>query len=470
MFKNINTKHRFLINMIIAQIGFFSISISAIYSSSKIITILILNLSFALIILYTNYAAMKRVVGGIDRFKLYMDDIMNFVFMRTNNIKKASYMKNDEIGLILKELNTYVENFELLRKDDMKVLGEMVLSMDKISQGIYKCKINSQSDNFMIQALRTSANDMIDDTNKSMEELKNTLLLYSQDDFRKNININPDLTGEMLIVMESVNTLGKALNANAKENFTNGKILENDSSKMNESAKNVSLRANEQAASLEEVAAALEEITSITSNNTQNAIKMANLGDKVKSSVKKGQVLANQTTSSMDNINQEINAISEAIIVIDQIAFQTNILSLNAAVEAATAGEAGKGFAVVAQEVRNLASRSAQAAKEIKELVQSATIKANEGKTISDEMISGYIELNTNISETIILIDDVSTASKEQMSGIEQINDSVSKLDHVTQENASEANSLSLIAKQTLQLAKNLVEDAKNKKFCDIEG
>ena len=107
--------------------------------------------------------------------------------------------------------------------------------------------------------------------------------------------------------------------------------------------------------------------------------------------------------------------------VIDQIAFQTNILSLNAAVEAATAGEAGKGFAVVAQEVRNLASRSAEAANEIKALVGTATQKANDGKKISDEMIKGYEELNENITQTISLINDVEAASKEQQTGIEQI-------------------------------------------------
>merc|ERR1711991_1300727 len=109
----------------------------------------------------------------------------------------------------------------------------------------------------------------------------------------------------------------------------------------------------------------------------------ADLGQTVKSAVHTGQNLATKTASSMDEINTEVNAINESITIIDQIAFQTNILSLNAAVEAATAGEAGKGFAVVAQEVRNLASRSAEAAKEIKDLVESATIKANDGKKIS---------------------------------------------------------------------------------------
>ncbi|WP_412486703.1 methyl-accepting chemotaxis protein [Arcobacter defluvii] len=191
---------------------------------------------------------------------------------------------------------------------------------------------------------------------------------------------------------------------------------------------------------------------------------MANLSKDVKDSVILGEKLAYKTASSMDEINEKVEAINEAINIIDQIAFQTNILSLNAAVEAATAGEAGKGFAVVAQEVRNLASRSAEAAREIKDLVENATSKTSEGKKISDEMSKGYDNLNQLISQTINIIQDVSTASNEQLTGIEQINHAISMLDKVTQENANEANIVANIANETLVMAQLLVKDAKSKK------
>ncbi|WP_371868594.1 methyl-accepting chemotaxis protein [Malaciobacter pacificus] len=192
---------------------------------------------------------------------------------------------------------------------------------------------------------------------------------------------------------------------------------------------------------------------------------MASLGQTVKESVFSGEELASKTVVSMEEINQKVNSINEAIIVIDQIAFQTNILSLNAAVEAATAGEAGKGFAVVAQEVRNLASRSAEAAREIKNLVEEATSKANDGKIVSSDMIEGYKKLNENISETIHIIEDVSKASNEQMTGIEQINDAVNMLDRVTQENANDSNQIKLIAQEVSKLAHELLIDSKTKKF-----
>jgi methyl-accepting chemotaxis protein len=131
----------------------------------------------------------------------------------------------------------------------------------------------------------------------------------------------------------------------------------------------------------------IEEITSNIRNNTENIAKMATYSNSVTKSASDGEKLANQTTVAMDEINTQVNLINEAISIIDQIAFQTNILSLNAAVEAATAGEAGRGFAVVAAEVRNLASRSAEAAKEIKTLVENATKKQMMEKILLNNMI-----------------------------------------------------------------------------------
>ena len=464
MFINLPTKKRIFLNMVLSQLGFAAISIVAILSNEKIWAIVAVNIVFAIIIGFISYNSMKRVVGGINRVKEYIEDLMDFIFFKTNHIRKAEYIKNDDIGQILKELNCYFEKYDKMRKDDMHVLGELVIALDKVAQGIYTTQIHSDTNNFMVHTLKNIVNNMLSRANKNMEDLVEIVGLYAERDYRKQMNINPILKGKMRLTMERINQLGSELNSNAKQNLENGNLLEKNSIVMNQSVENLASKANLQAASLEETAAALEEITSITKNNTQNASKMAHLSKDVKESVVLGENLANKTALSMDEINSKVEAINEAIEVIDQIAFQTNILSLNAAVEAATAGEAGKGFAVVAQEVRNLANRSAEAAKEIKSLVENATSKTNEGKKISDDMIEGYNNLNRLIGETITIIQDVSIASNEQLKGIEQINDAVSNLDRVTQENAIEANNVATIANETLQMAQLLVEDAKTKK------
>ncbi len=435
-------------------------------SANLVYFMLIMMVILTLVLVSVTVILFKKIVtGGLNKFKSSFAHFLDFISFKTNTFKKPAVYTNDEVGQMLTMLNETADIFDKKLKDDMKVIGEIVLTTDKVEQGIYKCRIHASSDNPMIVTLKNTLNKMLDENEKNMNEVVRTVTHFANDDYTDKVNISPKLQDKMLEVMENINKLGEALGSNARLNLNNGQTLENNSATMTASMNNLAAKANEQAASLEETAAAVEEITSITRNNAENATKMASLGKTVRTSVTTGEELASKTASSMDEINEKVTSINEAITVIDQIAFQTNILSLNAAVEAATAGEAGKGFAVVAQEVRNLANRSAEAAREIKDLVEDANQKANDGKKISDEMINGYKELNTHISETIHIIEDVSKASKEQMTGIEQINDAVTMLDRVTQENASEANQVKAIADEVATMANELVSDAKSKKF-----
>ncbi|WP_321312482.1 methyl-accepting chemotaxis protein [Halarcobacter sp.] len=427
----------------------------------SLLTIALIMFSYFVIIFVFNYVIKKPIV----EFKYYFNNFLKFITLETNKYTPSEVHNKDEIGELMIMINNTANEFDKKLKDDMKVMGEVVLTADRIEQGIFRCNIHSESKNPMIMTLKKSLNKMLHVLNGNMERIKGALEDYESHNYTTRVPIDKKYKDTMLAVMNSINKLGETLGENAKSNLHNGETLEDNSTTMTNSMENLAVKANEQAASLEETAAAVEEITSITRGNAENATKMATLGKTVRDSVTTGEDLATKTALSMDEINEKVTAINEAINVIDQIAFQTNILSLNAAVEAATAGEAGKGFAVVAQEVRNLASRSAQAAKEIKELVEDANLKANEGKVISDNMIEGYKELNTHISETIHIIEDVSVASKEQMTGIEQINDTITMLDRVTQENANEANQVKEIAKEVSAMANELVQDAKNKRF-----
>ena len=407
-------------------------------------------------------AVSNRDLEEIDK---YFQQLIEFLSYEKSEFEYVESTGNKKVDDMFKNWNQQIKKFDKRTKDDMRVLGEIVLTADKVEQGIYKCRIKGDSDNPTISTLRNTLNKMLISIDDATSRISKVVTSYTNDDFTDYIKVVDNYKDDMKLLMESINLLGKELGSSAKNNFQNGETLEESASTMTSSMNNLAEKANEQAASLEETAAALEEITSITRNNTQNATKMATLGQVVKKSVLSGEELASKTASSMDEINEKVKAINSAITVIDQIAFQTNILSLNAAVEAATAGEAGKGFAVVAQEVRNLANRSAEAAKEIKNLVEEANIKTNDGKLISSDMIEGYKELNKNISETINIIEDVSAASKEQMLGIEQINQTVNMLDRVTQENAFESNQIKDISQSVSTLAYELLTDAKSKKF-----
>ncbi|NCB14240.1 MAG: PAS domain S-box protein, partial [Erysipelotrichia bacterium] len=347
--------------------------------------------------------------------------------------------------------------------DSKKVINSVKKAIDLAKTGVMKQSINESTKNEGIEELKNGINDLFKIVSTKVDgdlnKISNALTSFQKLDFTHRI------TGDLGEVAVGLNNLADIINDMLVENKANGLTLDASSDILLSNVDKLNISSNEAAASLEETAAALEEITSNIRNNTQNIQKMATYSSSVTTSASHGEKLANQTTISMDEINTQVNAINEAISVIDQIAFQTNILSLNAAVEAATAGEAGRGFAVVAAEVRNLASRSAEAAKEIKTIVENATSKANQGKDIANKMIEGYKELNQNIQETINLISDIEMSSKEQLLGIEQINDAVTSLDRQTQQNAQIASQTHDVAVITDEIAKLVVSNANAKEF-----
>jgi PAS domain S-box-containing protein len=199
-------------------------------------------------------------------------------------------------------------------------------------------------------------------------------------------------------------------------------------------------KSNESLNTLNKSMDVIDNLSEKIEENTNQISDMSNDTKEVTSLLKDESSLAIKTVDSMDEINKQVDSINDAIGVIDQIAFQTNILSLNAAVEAATAGEAGKGFAVVAQEVRNLASRSAEAANEIKKIVETATLKSQEGKDISNEMIKGFETLNNSIDTMTKTIDDVTKSSKEQKQSMQDINNAIQDLSNDIKESVEVSN------------------------------
>ena len=404
------------------------------------------------------------ILIDVDSVKKGVENFFAFINFEKDDIELINVKSNDELGMMSKIINKNIEDTKMNIQKDRALIADTIRVTNEINKGHLNCKIELDSNNPSLNELKNIINEMLGTLNSNISNILNVLTSYSKLDFRSNLAPN-NLEGIIKELEKDVNILGDVITQTLMENKKTGIILSNNANTLTQNMQGIASAANSQAASLEETAASLEEITANITNNTQTAIKMAGYGNKVKESITLGQDLANKTALSMEDINSQTSAINEAITVIDQIAFQTNILSLNAAVEAATAGEAGKGFAVVAGEVRTLASRSAEAAKQIKNLVENAQRKTQEGKDIASNMIKGYTELNENISITLDLIQNVTTASKEQSTGMIQINDAVNNLDQITQQNAQNASEANEIAQQTLDISNTIITQADAKEF-----
>jgi methyl-accepting chemotaxis protein len=268
-------------------------------------------------------------------------------------------------------------------------LNEVVRVLGALSRGDLTEKITNEYSGTFGQ--------LKDDSNSTVEQLK-------------------EIIGQIKEAVESINTGAKEI---AQGN------------------QDLSQRTEEQASSLEETASSMEELTSTVKQNAENAKQANQLAIGASDVAGKGGAVVSQVVDTMASINESSRKIVDIISVIDGIAFQTNILALNAAVEAARAGEQGRGFAVVAAEVRNLAQRSAAAAKEIKTLIGDSVDKVENGSKLVQQAGSTMEEIVTSIKRVTDIMAEISAASGEQSAGIEQVNQAITQMDEVTQQNAA---------------------------------
>lgn len=270
----------------------------------------------------------------------------------------------------------------------------------------------------------------------AVAETKGAVEAAANGDLTRRISISGK-TGDLKTLSEGVNSLIELLSSIIGQIRTTAGEVRIGVEEISDGNSNLSQRTSEQAASLEETASSMEEMASTVRQTAENATQANQLAIAAQARAEKGGSIVSSAVTAMSTINSASGKIADIIGVIDSIAFQTNLLALNAAVEAARAGEQGRGFAVVATEVRNLAGRSATAAKEIKALIQESVDRVSEGSQLVDESGRALQEIVAAVKKVTDIVAEIAAASSQQSTGIDQVNRAVSQMDQNTQQNAS---------------------------------
>jgi len=337
---------------------------------------------------------------------------------------------NDEYG---QRLGAVVEWSDITQQ----LLAEK--QVEQIINDASRGKLNSRldADNFdgFIGNVAKGMNEMLDSIVAPISEVKRVVGDLAGGEL--NSRMQGDFEGEFSELDDSLQAAMVKLEDIVSEIRGSSGQIASGAEEISKGNSTLSSRTEAQAASLEETAASMEEMTATVRQNANNASQANELAENAKALAENGGEISNKVVHSMSEISRSSTKISEIIGVIDEIAFQTNLLALNAAVEAARAGEQGRGFAVVAAEVRNLAQRSASAAKEIKGLISDSVSKVEEGGRYVDESGKALTNIVQAIHEVSTIVGEIALASKEQATGIDQVNVAITDMDEGTQQNAA---------------------------------
>ena len=251
--------------------------------------------------------------------------------------------------------------------------------------------------------------------------------------------VNGDYKGDYARIKESINSAVENLDKALQQVAIGAEQVASASVQVSTGGQSLSQGASEQASSLEEISSSLQEMSSMTKQNVLNARDAKGVADQARGSADKGVESMSRMSSAINQIKSSSDSTAKIVKTIDEIAFQTNLLALNAAVEAARAGDAGKGFAVVAEEVRNLAMRSAEAAKNTANLIEEAVKNSENGVAINTEVLKNFQEIADKSNKVSQVVAEIAAASEQQDQGITQVTKAVEQLNQVTQQNAANA-------------------------------
>ncbi|MDP4145763.1 MAG: methyl-accepting chemotaxis protein [Bacillota bacterium] len=327
------------------------------------------------------------------------------------------------------------EHLENLRSTLIRVNGDVINLINAADQGKLSIRGDEEKYTGDFKKIIQGINKTFDAFEAPIKEISYGLAQMKEG--KLNFTIKGDYKGEYGEIIDSLNASIEAFNEVLGEINTSSEQVAAGAAQVSSSSQELSQGSTEQASAIEEITSSMTEISSQTKENAVSADEANNLAVSAKKGAEQGKSQMTEMLKAMDEINESSASISKIIKVIDEIAFQTNILALNAAVEAARAGQHGKGFAVVAEEVRNLAARSANAAKETTTMIEESIRKSEKGKAIADETAE---ELNTivdHIEKVAQIISEIASASNEQATAITQINEAIEHVSKVTQMNTA---------------------------------
>jgi methyl-accepting chemotaxis protein len=340
-------------------------------------------------------------------------------------VKYASDITQQKREALEKELARQVFTSEVKRLIDAGKNGDLSTRGDTASV--------SSEWKLVLQGI----NDIVDSIVAPIDELRAKLTKVATGDLTA--YVSGDYKGDHQLLKSALNDTLDSLNDILGQVSTAADQVANGARQVSESSQALSQGATEQASSLEEITASMTEMACQTKQNAENATQANQLAGSARQGAERGNLLMQDMVKAMAEIDDSSQNISKIIKAIDEIAFQTNLLALNAAVEAARAGVHGKGFAVVAEEVRNLAARSAKAAKETTEMIEGSIKKVNQGSDIARKTAEALVDIVSGVGKVSDLVGEIAAASNEQAQGISQVNQGLNQLDSVTQQNTSSA-------------------------------